>query len=145
MSTDKPDRTLFYTIEQAIKMYRRYAQTQLSKVNADLTVDQALVLQFLYGKGDLSQVELARLLFKKDASVTRMVEILVRKKFLVRDIDSQDRRKSKLRITAKGMACMEGIGKIIVSNRKNALFGISDKEQQQLYDLLQKIIKNCQT
>jgi len=142
--TKIPSKTLFYFIESAIKSYRNFAQSELSKIREDLTVDQALILQFLHQENNISQVELAKLLFKKEASITRMVESLVHKNYLLRSTDNTDRRKFRLQLTKKGASSMEEIGAMVTSNRKKALSGISKSEQELLKKLLKKIINNCQ-
>ncbi len=80
MKYEIPSNTIFYSIEKAIKVYRKFAQQHYAEIIDDITVDQALILQFLSRGENLSQKELAGLLFKEDASITRMVESLVKKK-----------------------------------------------------------------
>jgi DNA-binding MarR family transcriptional regulator len=138
-----PSKTIFYSIEKTIKTYRKYAQHKYSEIIEDLTVDQALVLQFLSRGENLSQKELAELLLKEDASITRMVESLVKKKYLMRRKDSNDRRKSILKITAKGASSMDTLESMIISNREKALIGITETELIQVNTILNKIITNC--
>lgn len=140
-----PSKTIFYSIEKAIKAYRKFAQQKYSEKIDDLTVDQALILQFLSRIENLSQKELAELLLKEDASITRMVESLVKKKYLTRKKDSNDRRKSILTITAKGLNILDKLESMILLNRKKALNGITEKELNQVKKVLNKIITNCNT
>lgn len=139
-----PSKTIFYFMESAIKSYRRFAQSKISMIHEDLTVDQALILQFLHHENNIPQVELAKLLFKKEASITRMVDALVQKNYLTRSSDNTDRRKFRLELTKKGTSSMEEIGAVVTSNRKKALSGISKSQQEILEQLLKKIIDNCQ-
>ncbi len=143
MNNNLPSKTIFYSIEKTIKAYRKYAQHNLSKKSEDLTVNQSLVLQFLHKNNSLSQGDLAKLLFKENASITRMVESMVKKKYLIRKMDTVDRRKSIIKIAAKGMSIMDELDNIILSNRKKALAGISENELTQLKNTLDKITKNC--
>lgn len=140
-----PSKTIFYSIEKAIKAYRKFAQQKYSQVIEDLTVDQTLILQFLSRKENLSQKELAELLLKEDASITRMVESLVKKKYLVRKKDSNDRRKSILKITDKGLNSLNALEVVVISNRKKALNNITEDELAQVTTILNKIITNCTT
>lgn len=143
MKYEIPSNTIFYSIEKAIKVYRKFAQQHYAEIIDDITVDQALILQFLSRGENLSQKELAGLLFKEDASITRMVESLVKKKYLVRKKDTNDRRKSVLKITDKGLTNMDVLESIILSNRKKALEGITQQELDQMNAVLKKIINNC--
>ena len=138
-----PSQTIFYTIEKTIKEYRRFAQRNLNKTIENITVDQALLLIFQNNYPELSQNELGELMFKDNASVTRMIELMVKKDYLERSINKQDRRKYNLNITDKGKKILTDLNTIILSNRKSALRGISNSEITQLKNTLNKIINNC--
>ncbi len=138
-----PSQTIFYTIEKAIKEYRRFAQRNLNKTIENITVDQALLLIFKNNYPELSQNELSEIMFKDNASVTRMIELMAKKDYLERSINKQDRRKYNLNITEKGEKILTDLNTIILSNRKSALRGISNSEITQLKNTLNKIINNC--
>ena len=138
-----PSQTIFYTIEKTIKEYRRFAQRNLNKTIENITVDQALLLIFKNNHPELSQNELGELMFKDNASVTRMIELMAKKDYLERSINKQDRRKYNLNITDNGKEILTDLNTIILSNRKSALRGISNSEITQLKDTLNKIINNC--
>jgi DNA-binding MarR family transcriptional regulator len=143
MNFKTPTGTVLYTIEQAIKEYRKIAQKNISKVVKDITVDQCLVLIILNKDATLSQKEIADLIFKDNASVTRIIELMVTKEYLNRTIHQEDRRKFKLEITDKGKKSIELLTPAIQQNRATALNGLSQDEMEQLNKMLQKIISNC--
>lgn len=138
-----PVQTIFHTIEKSIKEYRRFAQRNLKKTNTDITVDQALLLTYLNNHSDFSQNKIAVLMFKDNASVTRMIELLIKKKYLKRHINEQDRRKFNLKLTAVGQKTLNDFFPVISSNRNIALKGITNNEIDQLNNILTKIINNC--
>jgi len=90
-----------------------------------------------------SQKEISKLIFKDYASVTRMIELMVKNNYLIRSVNQSDRRKSNLEITDKGKKALEVLTPKIKENRQNALKGLSDVEVNQLETLLKKIILNC--
>ncbi|MDC6367543.1 MULTISPECIES: MarR family winged helix-turn-helix transcriptional regulator [Flavobacteriaceae] len=140
-----PTRTVFYTIERAIKEYRRFAQKKIHKLDNEITVDHALILFFIADKPDLSQSDIGELIFKDNASVTRMIELMIKNGFLKRAIHEQDRRKFKITLTQKGLKVKDDLQKIVQQNRAYALEGISRAELDQMNHTLNKIIKNCTT
>ncbi|WP_456437124.1 MarR family winged helix-turn-helix transcriptional regulator [Psychroserpens sp.] len=140
-----PSKTIFFTIEKAIKNYRKYAQKQINKKVKNITIDQALLLLFLHKNPNLSQSEIADLIFKEKASVTRMIEIMKKNKLLNRRINNNDRRGFKLNITKKGLEILNLISPIISTNREVALNDISKSEILQIDNALNKIIKNCKS
>lgn len=137
-----PAKTVFYTIERTIKTYRKFSRNNFLKVVDDITVDQKLILQYLNDRPELSQNEIAELVFKDNASLTRMIDLMVRKEFLQRSINPDDRRRFKIELTAKGKEILEKIAPVIVENRKKAFAGISAEELDQLNETLNKIIAN---
>lgn len=134
---------LFYTLEKSIKVYRKYAQAQIAGAGFDITIDQWLVLKSLQENSHLSQNEIADLVFKDMASLTRIIELLVKKELVERHINNNDRRKFELKITKTGKKMIEMIYPIVLNNRKQALKGISKNEQNNLTSSLEILLKNC--
>ena len=145
MLVDTPTQTALYSLEQAIKAYRKLCQQNIAQVMDDLTVDQALTLIVLDKHPALSQQEIAELVFKDKASMTRIIELLVKKDFIVRAMHSVDRRKYELRISAKGRHAIAALTDTIRLNQQTALAGLTDAELTQFFATLQKIIANCTT
>lgn len=144
MNTKNPTGTVLYLIEQAIKEYRKVSQRNVSKIVKDITIDQCLVLIILNKDKQISQNELANLIFKDNASITRMIELMVKKDYINRTIHKEDRRKFNLEITEKGKKTLKLIHPIVTLNRETALNGLSLKEINLLDKTLNKIITNCQ-
>jgi DNA-binding MarR family transcriptional regulator len=143
MDIKNPTGTVLYSIEQAIKEYRKVSQKNIAKIVKDITIDQCLVLIILNKNAKISQNELANLIFKDNASITRMIELMVKKEYLNRAIHKEDRRKFNLEITEKGKKTIELINPVIKTNRKTALNGLSLEEIDLLDKMLNKIIINC--
>lgn len=138
-----PSETIFHVIESTIREYRRYAQKNISAVIEDMTIDQGLVLLFLNQYPDMTQKEIAELVFKDNASMTRMINTMVEKKYLKRSMHAEDRRRYKIEITARGKEVLKTLPPIIQNNRNSSLKGISKNEQKQLETILNKIRSNC--
>ena len=145
MSLKLPSETIFHAVEGAIKAYRRFAQQQISKAVPGITIDQAMVLIYLHEHPDLNQNELAELLFKDTASLTRMIKTMVKHKFLEREINPQDLRWYNCVLTQKGEKVVDILPEIISHNRAVALKGISHTDQEALKSVLKQIIENCNT
>jgi DNA-binding MarR family transcriptional regulator len=145
MKQKTPTGTVLYSIEQAIKEYRKVCQKNIRKIVSDITVDQCLVLIILNDNEKISQIEIAKLIFKDNASVTRIIELMVTKDYLTREIDELDKRKTKLIITEKGKKTVVLLTPVFKLNRQTALEGISAEEIELLDRILHKIISNCKT
>lgn len=88
---------------------------------------------------------MARLIFKDNASVTRIIELMVKKDYLTREVNEADKRKSKLIITEKGLQTITSLTPVFNLNRKTALDGLTAEEIELLDTILHKIISNCKT
>ena len=134
---------IFYNIEEAIKTYRMYAQNQLKINHLKITIDQWLVLKCLNENPKASQIELAEKVFKDNASITRIIELLVRADFLQRQVNQSDRRKFDLKITASGQKILDDVYEIVLINRAKALENITSEEIEIVNAVLKKISANC--
>lgn len=135
---------IFYTIDKSIRTYRQYAQRQLKNAGFSITIDQWLVIKTLLENPDIKQQELGEKIFKDNASVTRIIELLVQSKYLKRKNNAEDRRRATLEVTEKGKETIAQVHKIVLNNRSVALEGISKTELEAAKKVLMKIIKNCQ-
>lgn len=140
---EKIEQIIFYTLDKSIKTYRQLAQARLAQAGLGITVDQWLVMNVISEKPRASQQEIAQKVFKDGASVTRIIELLVKKGFLKRDAAAGDRRKSQLVISLKGKRLLVSAGRVVASYRKKALRDISVKDLEKVRSVLARITENC--
>lgn len=140
---EKLENIIFYTIDKSIRSYRIYAQKRLRENGFKITIDQWLIIKVLMENPGISQQEIAEHVFKDNASVTRIIELLVKSGYLERKIHPEDRRKSDLKITKEGKKIIGDVQSLVLENRKNALMGITKKELETLHKTLLKITENC--
>ncbi|MCJ8290398.1 MAG: winged helix DNA-binding protein [Crocinitomicaceae bacterium] len=114
---------------------------KIETVIPDITVDQALVLQ-LINEEKLTQTEIADLIFKDYASMSRIIALMIKKDFLLKETDKNDGRVSILKITKKGESALKQLVPIINQNRKTALEGLTSEELENLKKMLNKITQN---
>ncbi|MES2275997.1 MAG: MarR family transcriptional regulator [Bacteroidota bacterium] len=137
--------TVFYSLENAIKSYRQFGQRDINRTGLDITIDQWLVLKTLEDSPGISQQQLAALVFKDVASITRITDLLVKKSYLNRDFHATDRRRFELTITDDGRKIIDTLKPIVKNYRAAALNGITDAELELLDHTLKKIIANTQS
>jgi len=133
---------VFYTIDKSIKAYRQFAQKQLKEAGFSVTIDQWLVLKNIQEFPQISQQELSRRVFKDTASVTRIIDLLVKSKMITRETSDNDRRRNFLTVTAAGIKTLKDIRPVIIKNRATALNGIDPRELKIMKKNLLTIIDN---
>lgn len=140
---EKLNVTFFYHLETAIKSYRQHAQAQLNENGLDITVDQWLVLKTISDYPEVTQKELAENVFKDQASITRIVDLLVKRGFISRKPNSDNRRSNQITLTKKGEAIIEKLIPVVKNYRKKALKKIASGDLKITENVLKQITENC--
>lgn len=81
IKVNTPTTTILYSIEEAIKAYRKLSQYNITAIIPDITVDQALILT-IANNNEYTQTEIADLVFKDYASMTRIIQLGDKKQYL---------------------------------------------------------------
>lgn len=140
---EKLNNILFYSIDRAIRTYRQYAQVQIKKAGFTITIDQWLIIKCILENPTITQQEIGEIVFKDNASVTRIIELLVKSKYLKRKADKKDRRRFKLEVTEIGIETIHSVNEIVLQNRSVALEGIEMEQITETQKVLDKITLNC--
>lgn len=140
---EKLNNIIFYNIDKAIRTYRMYAMKKIREKGYKITIDQWLIIKSILENPEITQQELAKNVFKDNASVTRIIDLMVKSNYLNRKVDTNDRRKSILSVTKEGKDIIEKVQDLILENRKIALKGIDKEDLDAMDIILQKIINNC--
>jgi MarR family transcriptional regulator for hemolysin len=135
---------IFYNMEKAIKTYRMYAQKRLKDNGFKITIDQWMIIKAILENPTIPQQEIAKKVFKDNASVTRIIDLLVKSAYLEREVNPNDRRKSNLKVTEAGVTIIYQVQDLVLENRKNSLDGLTPEELQTLNQAFKKVIANCQ-
>jgi DNA-binding MarR family transcriptional regulator len=108
-----------------------------------MTIDQWLILKVLIDEPDIQLNELAVKVFKDSASVTRIIILLEKGKFIKKSVHQSDKRRILLKVTAKGQKAMEDVSCIVLANRRHALNGITKDSIDATIATLKIISGNC--
>lgn len=120
-----------------------FAMKKIREKGYKITIDQWLIIKSILENPEITQQELAKNVFKDNASVTRIIDLMVKSNYLNRKVDTNDRRKSILSVTKEGKDIIEKVQNIVLENRKIALEGIDKEDLDAMDIILQKIITNC--
>ena len=111
----------------------------------DISLDQFLVLVFLWQQEGRSQQELARLTSKDKASITRLISGLVRRGLVKRERGMTDRRSKRIFLTPKGKEMQGGCYADGQRSRDLLVRGIDTEHLQITQQTLLKMIENFQS
>ncbi|WP_086592569.1 MarR family winged helix-turn-helix transcriptional regulator [Hymenobacter crusticola] len=134
---------IFYSLDKAIRQYRKFAQANIDRAGIDITIDQWLVLRVIEEFDDLTQAEMADRVFKDQASVARIIALLLKRGLLKAERLPQDGRRSQLRVSPLGHDVLVAVQPVVLSNRAVALTGLGDDDLAHLRQSLERIYNNC--
>ncbi|WP_298794114.1 MarR family transcriptional regulator [uncultured Allomuricauda sp.] len=136
------DQSAGYLINMTALLLKRELNTAIKNNDIDVTPEQWAILNRLNENSGLTQKEVAKLTFKDNANITRIVDKLESKGLAVRQADSNDRRTWKISITKEGTAIRDLVEPLAVKILQKATKGLSDKEVVEFNDTSKKILEN---
>lgn len=107
-----------------------------------ITIDQWHVLLMLWMQNGLTQHELTQKLDKDKTTAARIIENLVKRNYIVKIRDKNDKRNNLVYLTRKGEEIEEKLMPIAHVVQKQSIKGISDDELETLSKIIEKIYKN---
>lgn len=140
---EKLNDTLLYTLDKCFRTYNQFAQRNVRKAGYDITIDQWLILKSVAENPDITQNDISKIVFKDNASITRIMQLLVKQGYLTREIHQLDRRRVNLTLTESGKKITIDVNEIALKNRTAALKSIDEQSINLMKGLLQKVIRNC--
>lgn len=129
MLTNKTSKKLIHYINNKLESFQ-------------LTTEQWVVLSNLSNQNKISQKALAQVSGKDQPTLTRIIDILERKKFVERHPSKDDRRSFSIHITEDGINICEKVGPFLEETFKELLNGISNEKLKIYNDVLLQIDKN---
>lgn len=104
-----------------------------------------MIIKALFENPGITQIDLSKKISKNNASVTRLIDLLVKAKYLDCKTNPQDRRTSVLKVTVSGEEIIYKVQDLVRQNQRNAQVRISIEDLENLNSTLQRIIVNCQS
>jgi DNA-binding MarR family transcriptional regulator len=138
------NRAYFFKIDTTIKKIRQGLQKKLDDHNVDLTVDQWVLLDhiFRYEANGISQNELAEMTVKDAPTVTRIIDLLVKKGLAERTMAENDRRKFNITLTDAGRNKFSEAYPIVAEVRRKGWGDLNEDDYQTFVRILDSIYSN---
>ena len=121
---------------------KQFIAAKLRQMEVPLTPEQFILIDLLWNQGSMSQQQLADQMQKDKNSVTKLVDALERKGFVVREQNRQDRRSNTLVLTEKAEGLKPGAKQKGISILDEMLIGISEEELRSFLVTLGKLNRN---
>ena len=121
---------------------KQFIAAKLRQENVPLTPEQFLLIDLLWNQGSMSQQQLADQMQKDKNSVTKLVDAIERKGFVVRRQNTSDRRSNTLVLTEQAEKLKADAKQKGISILDKMLEGISEDELRTFLTTLRKLSLN---
>ena len=121
---------------------KQFLASKLKQMGVPLTPEQFMLIDLLWNHGEMSQQKLADLMQKDKNSVTKLVDAIERKGFVIRRQNNQDRRSNTLILTEKANELKPGAKQKGISILDQMLEGINENELRMFLETLRKLNVN---
>ncbi|MGH7738525.1 MAG: MarR family winged helix-turn-helix transcriptional regulator [bacterium] len=128
-------------LEKLGKLRRQLSQTFISFLKPlGIAPRQAILLRYLSVQGSSSLADLARRTVTDPATVTRTVNLLLKKGFLRRAGHATDRRRLEVSLTPEGKKLAEKVDRVYARTAERMVSPLANAERHNLIRLLDKIL-----
>jgi len=121
---------------------KQYIAARLKMQDVPLTPEQFLLIDLLWNQGEMSQQQLADKMQKDKNSVTKLVDAIERKGFVIRKQNSSDRRSNTIVLTEKAELLKNEAKQKGILILDNMLEGITEEELRSFLGTLHKLNSN---
>ena len=121
---------------------KQFLAAKLRQMDVPLTPEQFMLIDLLWNEGEMTQQQLADQMQKDKNSVTKLVDAIERKGFVIRKQNEHDRRANTLVLTEKANQLKPGAKQKGISILDQMLEGISEEELRNFLVTLGKLNRN---
>jgi DNA-binding MarR family transcriptional regulator len=106
----------------------------------NISVEQWTLLRVLYSSNGLSLVEIAQIIGVDKSSISRMIERLVQRGFVLRN-DGKDRRSVNVSLTNGGKSLVLKLTKLADENEATFFKSLSEDKRHNLINTIKSLLK----
>lgn len=121
---------------------KQFIASKLKEQGVPLTPEQFMLIDLLWNMGAMTQQKLADLMHKDKNSVTKLVDAIERKGFVIRQQSKEDRRSNILILTDKANELKPDAKQKGIDILDSMLEGIGEDELRRFLATLKKISNN---
>ncbi len=140
MNQKTTDNQILQFHQQIVELIKKYQFRDRNQICCfGISVSQCYILETLHTHGPLTMNELAKKMYLKISTITRVVEQLVKKNYVKREEGLNDRRVRLINLTKEGNAIYMKTWENIFESEKIILKNIPAEHKTILIDFLKKL------
>lgn len=140
--SDDPGRIINCIVDRGARILRYKFHKDMRKAGLDMTQEQYFILLKLWQKDGPYQAELAHDVLGDAPNITRMLDVMARKKMIERRPDPRDRRKFRIYLGREGKRIRNLYHEQVYRSRRSDYRGLEDRDLRELKRILEAIETN---
>jgi len=136
--------SLGYLLHHLMYGFRQGLARRCAEQGHKVTHEEIMVLMLLRQDDGLTQTQIAEVLAKDKAVITRLLNGLVKKDYVERLPDKSDRRLVRAFLTKEGTGLAQHLFPMVLDYVVEALNGVDQKEFDSTFRVLRQILGNLQ-
>jgi len=141
MSIEEASERLHRLTKELIRRYQFRDWNQICCYG--ISISQCHILDVLAEEGDLTMQQLAKRMYKSVSTMTRVASQLVRRGYVKRRQDPEDRRVVHVSITPQGKAIVAAINRDLIETQKAILQGIPADQWAGAFTVLEALAQGA--
>jgi len=129
-------------LDRTLKVIRQVYNRTFQEYNIDITTEQWMLIDLLGEKDLSSQKEIANKSFKDAPTVSRIIDLLVKKDIVERKTTAKDKRKYAIMLTEKGKVIYNKIKPKVLELRKQGWQNLDEEDYKSFVNIMDKIYEN---
>lgn len=142
MAKKKEAKVFGTLIDRNMKMIRSQYLKKFKEIGVDITTEQWVLMDCLYGQDGLSQNELATESFKNAPTVSRIIDLLCKKGLAERQRFDNDRRRYKIFLTKEGKKIYKKAHPHVEELRKLGWKKLTNRDYEEFVRIMNLVYKN---
>lgn len=122
--------------------FKQFLTSNFYSSGIEITPEQFLLLDTLWDDGCMSQQKLADIMKKDKNSITKLVDQLEKRGYVVREIDKADRRSNLILLTPDGLAIKDRVTETAINTVNAIVEGIDQNDLDSFVKVLKIMAHN---
>lgn len=142
MPLNQDSRPIGYLLERTTRIVKLKFHSTFKELGIELTPEQWVIMDALYSNPGMLQKDLADSSFKNAPTISRILDVLSKKEWIIRIPHDTDRRAYNIELTESGMKIYDIIKPEVDKLRQIGWKGLSEEEYGLFTTIIDKIFDN---
>jgi len=139
------DKKIGFLLERTTRIAKLSFSKAFKKLGVDITPEQWIVLDKLDINKEMSQKAIGNESFKNAPTISRIIDNLVKKGFVSRVSEENDRRKTAISLTPNGKGLVDKCRKEVDDLRDLSWNKLTDQDYKQFNRIIDQIFENFES